>query len=150
MAWAFPATTGTGADNDSIQYFLETLPDGIMQTLPSGSSFIITATDHGNYHACRRFNLLRQGQQSQAFACRDPSQPVWFVADHLEQIPPHLLGPGMTTAQAYPAQSYPSAYEPQASNDGFFDAVPAEAMAILAIGVLGAVVASSGGTQTCW
>ena len=50
-----------GSDGTAVQQYLEILPDGVTQTLPSGNTFVITRTDAGQYHACRSFVVMRQG-----------------------------------------------------------------------------------------
>ena len=131
-----------GSDGTTIQQYLETLPDGVTQALPSGNTFVITGTDAGQYHACRRFVVLRQGGVGgESFACRDPVQPVWFVADRWDQIPPQLRG---TPAMSVPGATVVSR---QQRNNGFFDDFPIEGAALLALGIL--AVAAGGGSGHC-
>ena len=132
-----------GSDGTAIQQYLETLPNGITQPLPSGNTFVITGTDAGQYHACRSFVVMRQGGVGgESIACRDLVQPVWFVADRWDQIPPQLRGrPAMSVP---PGAAMVSRRQP---HDGVFGDFPIEGVALLAIGILAAT--AGGGSGYC-
>ena len=129
-------------DGTAIQQYLETVADGLTQPLPSGNTFVITGTDAGQYHACRSFVVMRQGGiGGESVACRDPIQPVWFVADHWEQIPPQLRGA--------PSMSVPAVTTVRrGQSNGVFGDFPIEgAAALLAIGIIAAT--AGGGSSHC-
>ena len=141
------------SDEETIQYLLETLPDGIQQPLPSGDVFMIVSTDRGRTHACRNYVVLRHGYGDNRMACRDPQLPIWTTGG-FSAAPQAISGP-LTVGQVVPQGVFggPPARPPMnggGMNGGGMDG--GDLATMLAIGAVGALAigAAFGGGRMNW